>query len=152
MIINENSEEMQKHWRVKLYELNGGQWIDNGTGFVKVLVHPTPKIVMTEEGNETKMFELDIDNNNEFHLQRKTILTWKSDLKEKDDNIGISFQDKDGINQIRKFIRRHTGRDLDDEIENIRDSISNVSKDSLPFIAREIRQVSYYFNNTFNRM
>lgn len=147
MIIDRDSEKMQKHWRVKLYELDENQWIDNGTGFIDVSVYPTPKIIMTDEENETKMFEFNIDENNEFHLQRKTILTWKSNLKEKDDNIGISFQDKDGINEIRKFIFRHTGRDLSDDVENICESLSHVTRDNLLFIAREIRQVSCRFNN-----
>ena len=102
-----------KKWRVKLYRLNErGQWDDFGIGFVFCVNNKEEKdkiinkLIMTNELTEEEMFNIDIDKNtSEFHNQRGTIMTWKTGDDDKgDDNIAISFQEKEGVIEIMKNI------------------------------------------------
>lgn len=56
---------------------------------------------MVSETDNESIFELELKNNIDFHRQRFTILTWKSDDNdEDDDDAAISFQDKEGIEEV----------------------------------------------------
>jgi len=55
---------------------------------------------MFSETDNDKIFELKITNEIEFHRQRGTILTWKGKEDEDDDDSAISFQEKEGVQEI----------------------------------------------------
>ena len=76
------------NWHVKLYKLNQqNQWDDNGTGFTyfsyeKNIINnniiEAPRLIMIKENSNIELFNILINDNIEFHIQRGTILTWKT--------------------------------------------------------------------------
>ena len=57
-------------------------------------------MVMTSEEDSATLFEIKITKEFEFNKQRGTIITWKKDIHEEDDDIAISFQEKEGVKEI----------------------------------------------------
>ena len=96
-------------WRVKLYRLNEhGQWDDNGVGYVFCIYDESEnknKLIMIEEINGNEMLSIEINKNTgDFHNQRGTIMTWKSDIEKSEDDTAISFQEREGVGEILKTI------------------------------------------------
>lgn len=56
--------------------------------------------MFSETDNNDKIFELKITHDLEFHRQRGTILTWKDKEDEEDDDSAISFQEKEGVQEV----------------------------------------------------
>ena len=139
-----------KKWRVKLYRLNErGQWDDFGIGFVFCVNNKEEKdkiinkLIMTNELTEEEMFNIDIDKNtSEFHNQRGTIMTWKTGDDDKgDDNIAISFQEKEGVIEIMKNILLCEGENINDEsllMDYQSETCYEVSIQNLPNLSREL--------------
>ena len=149
-------------WRVKLFLLNNnGQWDDKGIGFIFLAneiqsqgnegcsdisspTHMVKKLIMLEENTKEFILNINITEENlEFHFQRGTILTWKKRGISDEDNIAISFQEKEGLNEIIKNIRIINGEnDQDDdrffEEESPFDIFKDVTIDNLSNISREI--------------
>ena len=148
-----------KKWRVKLYILNeNGQWDDKGIGYV-FCANETDveyglnggkqnsnqmikKLIMIEEKTEEVIINIDIKKENvEFHNQRGTILTWKKSNTFGEDNIAISFQDKEGVLEIIKNIKIINGKNLSDDEILIEDDpfyiFHDITVDNLPNIVRE---------------
>lgn len=152
--VKDNKKSITK-WRVKLYELStGGQWSDSGTGFTYIEEKPEPSLVMQVTNRKGELYKFTINKDTVFSLQNKTILTWrKGDRETKgDDDTAISFQEREGINEIWKFICDYTGKsELSDDSsigdDNIIEALFDVSRTSLPFIAKEIREVSESIND-----
>jgi hypothetical protein len=149
------SEENQQsnRWHVKLYQLNDeSQWDDNGTGFVffsnknQIInnnIIKTPRLIMTKENSNQELFNIDLNENIEFHNQRGTILTWKTDENYSEDNIAISFQRKEDISEIWKNICLIKGIDPDPDSFINDDSIDiiDVNLNNLSYIEYEIRHM-----------
>jgi hypothetical protein len=55
---------------------------------------------MNSENDSSLVFDIKVDRVNEFNKQRGTIITWKNNPKEEDDDTAISFQEKDGVKEI----------------------------------------------------
>ena len=55
---------------------------------------------MNSETDSSTVFEIKIDKDTKFNKQRGTIITWRKNLDDDDDDIAISFQDKDGVKEI----------------------------------------------------
>jgi hypothetical protein len=55
---------------------------------------------MISETDNGTMVELKLNNGLDFHRQRGTILTWKRNNLEEDDDTAISFQEKEGIKEV----------------------------------------------------
>ena len=55
---------------------------------------------MTSETDSSTVFEIKIEKDTEFNKQRGTIITWKNNVSEDDDDVAISFQDKEGVKEI----------------------------------------------------
>jgi hypothetical protein len=139
-----------KKWRVKLYRLNErGQWDDCGIGFVFCANNQDDKeniinkLIMTNELTEEEMINIVIDKNTaEFHNRRGTIMTWKTGDDDKgDDNIAISFQEKEGVIEILKNILLCEGKNINDEnllIDNQSETCYEVSIQNLPNLSREL--------------
>ena len=151
-----------KKWRVKLYLLNeSGQWDDSGIGYVFLAnemqnkglgvcadcSYPSPmvkKLIMLKENTKELIFNINIvEENLEFHNQRGTILTWKKGGASDEDNIAISFQEKEGITEIFKNIRMINGETIQEddvffEEETPLDTLKDVNIENLPNILREI--------------
>lgn len=102
------------------------------------------KLIMLEENTKEFILNINITEENlEFHFQRGTILTWKKRGISDEDNIAISFQEKEGLNEIIKNIRIINGEnDQDDdrffEEESPFDIFKDVTIDNLSNISREI--------------
>ena len=140
-----------RKWRVKLYRLNDiGQWDDHGIGFVfctnskDVTGKTRNELIMINEINQEEMFNINIDksSNIEFHNQRGTIMTWKTGDEKGDDNTAISFQEKEGVLEIRKNILICGGKNPNDEdilMETQQETACyDVSIQNLPNLVREL--------------
>ena len=141
-----------RKWRVKLYRLNeNGQWDDYGIGYVFCANSKNEngktinKLIMTNEINEEEMLNINIDEKTtDFHNQRGTIMTWKTGDDDKgDDNIAISFQEKEGVIEIMKNIYFFEGKIFNDEslynfIDNQSETSYEVSIQNLPNLVREL--------------
>ena len=141
-----------RKWRVKLYRLNeNGQWDDWGIGYVFCANSQNEtgkeinKLIMTNEINEEEMLNIDIDGKTaDFHNQRGTIMTWKTGDDDKgDDNIAISFQEKEGVIEIMKKMYFCEGKNFNDEslnnfMDNQSDTSYEISIQNLPNLVREL--------------
>ena len=144
-----NSKLTTKKWRVKLYRLNGiGQWDDCGIGFVFCITNKEEtgkiinKLIMINELTEEEMLNIDLDKNtSDFHNQRGTIMTWKTGDDKGDDNIAISFQEKEGVKEIMKNIFISEGKNINDEnifMDSQSENYYEVSIQNLPNLVREL--------------
>ena len=160
--VKNNIIPFTKKWRVKLYLLNeNGQWDDKGIGYVflaneiqeesnfdggfenSTATKMDKKLIMLKETTNETIFNIDILKENiEFHNQRGTILTWKKMGSLDEDNIAISFQEKEGIAEIFKNIKIINGIILEDEDffeeETPFEVFREVTTENLPNIYREI--------------
>ena len=91
------------------------------------------------------MLNIDIDGKAaDFHNQRGTIMTWKAGDEDKgDDNIAISFQEKEGVIEIMKKIYSCDGKNFNDEslnnfMDNQSDTSCEISIQNLPNLVREL--------------
>ena len=99
--------------------------------------------MMSLETDLSTVFDIKIEKETEFNKQRGTIITWKNNLYDEDDDIAISFQDKEGVKDVWKLICEIQGKvfkedsfDYDDEEEGILpdptlDNISSIAGSSL---------------------
>ena len=134
-----------------------GKWDDKGIGYVFCaneteegsnldggkhgLNQLTKKLVMLKEKSDETIFDIDIIKENiDFHNQRGTILTWKKGGVYGQDNNAISFQEKEGVLEILKFIKTINGKSISEE-ELLKDESSeillDVTVDNLPNLVRE---------------
>ncbi len=104
---------------------------------------------MTNEVDGAIMFNLKILSDFDFHKQRGTILTWTVNSNEEEDDTAISFQDKEGVQDIWRIICNIKGiddkedyyfKDEEDEYED--EVLLEPSIENLAAIAKEIRIVS----------
>ena len=142
-------ELITRRWRVKLYKLNEiGQWDDKGIGNAFCATKKEDndivqnKLMMINEKNEEEMINLDINKDQiEFHNQRGTIMTWRMGGDSGDDNIAMSFQEKEGVAEIVKTILIWEGKDANIEdlyMEFQDDGFLEVSIQNLPNLEKEL--------------
>ena len=138
-----------RKWRVKFYKLNSqGQWDDNGIGFVFCASkinesnEKMNKLIMLNELTEEEMFNIDLVKNGiEFNYQRSTIMTWKTEEGD-DDDLAISFQEKDGLIEIYRTIALCQGKEI--KMENLLEEVNGavnfleVSVQNLPNLSKII--------------
>jgi protein phosphatase-4 regulatory subunit 3 len=91
--------------RVKVYLLQGDDWLDNGTGFCIGEVDPetnSPYFVVRNELDETDVILKSFLNGNiQYQRQQETLIVW-TDLSGKD--LALSFQEIEGCADICDFI------------------------------------------------
>ena len=146
------------NWHVKLYKLNQqNQWDDNGTGFTyfsyeKNIINnniiEAPRLIMIKENSNIELFNILINDNIEFHIQRGTILTWKTNNNLIEDNTAISFQSREDIKEIWKKLCLIQRKDSDSEqfpIYDPFDALYDISLQNLSYIAHEIRPVNFIY-------
>jgi hypothetical protein len=108
--------------------------------------------------NEEALFEMRITNQLDFRRQRGTILTWKSKPEEEDDDSAISFQEKEGIKEVWRFLCSMNGKQPHEEKYEVEDDdeseiLPDPTVENLPYIAREIRGVFYtLINRTYRQI
>ena len=138
-----------RKWRVKFYKLNSqGQWDDNGIGFVFCASkinesnEKMNKLIMLNELTEEEMFNIDLVKNGiEFNYQRSTIMTWKTEEGD-DDDLAISFQEKDGLIEIYRTIALCQEKEI--KMENLLEEVNGavnfleVSVQNLPNLSKII--------------
>ena len=155
----ENLIPFTKKWRVKLYILNeNGKWDDRGIGQVfcaneveeeskldggkQNFAQMTKKLIMLKEKTNEIIFNIDIIKENaDFHNQRGSILTWKKAGTFGEDNVAISFQEKEGILEILKNIEIVKGNNFSEEEllkEDQNDFNLEVDIENLPNLVREL--------------
>jgi|LauGreDrversion4_2_1035121.scaffolds.fasta_scaffold107033_4 hypothetical protein len=127
---------------------------------------------MISETDSSTLFEIKIEKDTQFNKQRGTIITWKKNLNDDDDDVAISFQDKDGVKEIwydlfKSFIINpfvsHFNRkiicEIQDKIfkedsfdceEDEEEVLPDPTVEGLPFLAKEIG--SSFMNNKANRI
>lgn len=59
---------------------------------------------MISENDTSTLFEIKIEKDTQFNKQRGTIITWKKNLNDDDDDVAISFQEKDGVKEIWYYL------------------------------------------------
>ena len=154
-IIEDQSEKyldlnlITRKWRVKFYKLNSlGQWDDIGIGFVfcankiNELNEKINKLILLNEVTDEEMFNIDLNKNGiEFNYQRSTIMTWKMEDGD-DDDLAISFQEKQGLIEIYKTISLCQGKELklDNLLEEENSAViyMEITVQNLPSIAKLI--------------
>ena len=154
-IIEDQSEKyldlnlITRKWRVKFYKLNSlGQWDDIGIGFVfcankiNELNEKINKLILLNEVTDEEMFNIDLNKNGiEFNYQRSTIMTWKMEDGD-DDDLAISFQEKQGLIEIYKTISLCQGKELklDNLLEEENSAVNymEITVQNLPSIAKLI--------------
>lgn len=151
---NENNEFCSNKWRVKLYKLNQtGDWDDLFTGYVSVSGKKTSidakeeaTLKLVYEDDESKEILFQINKDTVFHFQRGTILTWKSEECQLEDDLAISFQEKEGILEISNCIPNVEGKIcefMDNDDEEI--TTLDIKEDQLDDVYRYILMVSFKF-------
>ena len=146
-----------KKWRVKLYHLNQkGQWDDRGIGYVFCAYEETNinsketneenglKLIMLNEDTLDEMFNIEIKKDSiEFHNQRGIIITWQIGNDSNEDNMAISFQEKEGVVEIWNKILINQGKNPFDKnnlilVDNHPEAYLDVSIQNLPNLFREL--------------
>lgn len=93
--------------RVKVYLLEGEDWLDNGTGYCKGEIDGTTKkpyfIVRNELDSLDVILKLFLEGSIQFQRQQETLIVW-TDLDGKD--LALSFQENDGCADLCDFIIR----------------------------------------------
>ena len=97
---------------------------------------------MLNEITDEEMFSIDLNKNGiEFNYQRSTIMTWKTEEGD-DDDLAISFQEKEGLIEIYRAISLCQEKDL--KINNLLEEVNGVvnymevSVQNLPNLAKLI--------------
>lgn len=108
---------------------------------------------MVNESEDRVLFDFELDDEFTYKIQAEKIIVWKS--KEADETIledsAISFQVKEGLIEICNALNITLGRDPIDynlKKEFSDDNLFELSIINLPYIANEIRPVS--FNSSSN--
>ena len=130
--IYQKMETISNKWRVKLYLLNdAGQWDDKGIGYLILFRSDNSEeeekyyMIMFKEDSQEQVFCVLINSSLEFHNQRGTILTWKQSQDLADDNIAVSFHEKQGIEEVILMLKKITGRDSADDFSEKNDEDPN---------------------------
>lgn len=139
-----------RKWLVKYFEFNNisGEWNGGQTGFVYLdntfPSEPPPRLIMTTKNDESSktIFSFEITNCIEFKTQQDTILTWKSSEDEQQENLAISFLEKEGIEKIKESIEKIKGNNIFTDDEYNEDYIFNtIDKEHLPLLVEKIQPV-----------
>lgn len=93
--------------RVKVYLLQGEDWLDNGTGYCKGEIDGITKkpyfIVRNELDSQEIILKLYLEGSIQYQRQQETLIVW-TDLAGKD--LALSFQENDGCADLCDFIIR----------------------------------------------
>lgn len=93
--------------RVKVYLLQGEDWLDNGTGYCKGEIDTMTKkpyfIVRNELDSEEIILKSFLEGSIQYQRQQETLIVW-TDLEGKD--LALSFQENDGCADLCDFIIR----------------------------------------------
>lgn len=131
--------------RVKLYALNANrQWDDKGTGHVTSCYHEPldgMSLLVWNESDGSLLLESKIQVDTQYQKQQGTLIVWT----ESDNyDLALSFQEKDGCNEIWEKICQVQGRDPsydqqdDEEQEEVRISLVECDQENLQSILDQI--------------
>lgn len=93
--------------RVKVYLLQGDDWLDNGTGYCMGQVDAESRkpyfIVRNESNSEDVILQSYLEGRIQYQRQQETLIVW-TDLSGKD--LALSFQENEGCEDLCDFIVR----------------------------------------------
>lgn len=99
--------------RVKVYLLQGEDWLDNGTGYCMGEVDSESKrpyfIVRNEVDSDDVILKSFLEGSIQYQRQQETLIVW-TDLSGKD--LALSFQENEGCADLCEFIVRAQQEDL----------------------------------------
>jgi protein phosphatase-4 regulatory subunit 3 len=100
--------------RVKVYELDGDQWIDNGTGYCSgVIGDEKAYLSVKNEANESELLlRSHIRGTIQYQKQQSTLIVWSEPDKK---DIALSFQEADGCDLVCDFLA-YVQRNMENEI------------------------------------
>lgn len=135
--------------RVKLYALNANrQWDDKGTGHVTSCYHEPldgMSLLVRNESDGSLLLESKIQIDTQYQKQQGTLIVWT----ESDNyDLALSFQEKDGCNEIWEKICQVQGRDPtyeqqdDEEQEEVRINLVECDQENLQSILDQITAFS----------
>lgn len=133
--------------RVKLYALNANrQWDDKGTGHVISCFHEPldgMSLLVRNESDGSLLLESKIQLDTQYQKQQGTLIVWT----ESDNyDLALSFQDKDGCNEIWEKICQVQGRDpsseQDNDDEEVRIDQIEIDYDNIHLISEQVAAYS----------
>ncbi|CUM62513.1 uncharacterized protein PRCAT00000064001 [Priceomyces carsonii] len=93
--------------RVKVYLLEGEDWLDNGTGYcigeIEEDSHKPCFVVKNEAKSDEIILKSTLEGNIQYQRQQETLIVW-TDLSGKD--LALSFQETEGCAELCEFIIR----------------------------------------------
>lgn len=98
--------------RVKVYQLNDDrQWDDRGTGHVSTTfssqLDDSASLMVKSETDGTILLDSEIRNDTNYSKQQETLIVWSED----NSDLALSFQEKNGCEEIWERICQQQGRD-----------------------------------------
>ncbi|OBA20351.1 hypothetical protein METBIDRAFT_43401 [Metschnikowia bicuspidata var. bicuspidata NRRL YB-4993] len=97
----------EKPRRVKVYLLQGDDWLDNGTGYCTGEVDGASSkpcfVVRSELDSQHVLMQSFLEGSIQYQRQQETLIVW-TDLRGKD--LALSFQENDGCRDLCDFIVR----------------------------------------------
>lgn len=103
--------------RVKVYLLQGEDWLDNGTGYCVGEIDSQTKhpyfLVRNELDSEDIILKLFLEGSIQYQRQQETLIVW-TDLSGKD--LALLFQESEGCNDLCEFIIKVQQENLSPDI------------------------------------
>ena len=124
--------------RVKVYILNGEDWLDNGTGYCVGEITNCPYfLVRNELDSKDVILRSSLEGAIQFQRQQETLIVW-TDLDGKD--LALSFQEVDGCNDLCEFIKlvQHKGLSPNISLYYITTNVLENGEDQTELIAGPI--------------
>eukprot|EP01124_Arcella_intermedia_P027220 TRINITY_DN527_c0_g1_i2.p2 TRINITY_DN527_c0_g1~~TRINITY_DN527_c0_g1_i2.p2 ORF type:complete len:154 (-),score=31.10 TRINITY_DN527_c0_g1_i2:559-1020(-) len=116
--------------RVKVYKMEGEQWVDHGVGFVSIeTIYDTPYIKVKSEIDDNVLLKVKIYNQEGvYNRQAESLIVWsqtEEDGSTRGDpvHLALSFQDKNGCNT--------TWGDIMEAQQKMKDVAANTFLDSV---------------------
>lgn len=102
----------QTSYRVRLYQLDSGQWVEQGTGYISLyksneMIEQNDSFKVVCENTQTTLLDNPIlIEEDSYELQGDSLIVW---TYRNDIDLALSFQEREGCKFIWNGIRRFQG-------------------------------------------
>lgn len=90
-------------WRVKVYELEGTDWVDRGTGYCNGDIHKDGAYinVRNEYDADDVLLNSRVHGDTQYQKQQETLIVWSEPNR---NDLALSFQDSKGCAVLCEFL------------------------------------------------